>query len=268
VPEGEFTMGSNEYDSEKPPHKVTVSAFQISRYPATNAQYQAFVEDGGYTEKWKDCWTPEGWKWKEKRDLSEPERWGGVFDLSNHPVVMVSWYESVAFCNWLTIRLQETHPSPSQEGKNTPLHPPQGGIIRLPTEAEWEKAARGTDGCIYPWGNEKIDPEFANYDDTGLGTTNTVGCFPRGASPYGCEDMAGNVWEWCADPWHENYKGAPDDGSVWEEGGDTDYRMLRGGSWLNLPEYCRAAIRDWYNPDSRYVIIGFRVVVGSSPRTL
>jgi len=254
VPAGIFVMGSDPtkdkdaMDREQPQHEVNLSAYRISRYPVTNAQYRVFVEDGGYTDKWRHCWTPEGWKWKEQRELTEPEMSGGVFDLPNHPVVEVSWYEATAFCQWLTERLRETHPSPSQEG-----------IIRLPSEAEWEKAARGDDGRIYPWG-DKIDPNLANYVETGLGATSAVGCFPSGASPYGCEDMAGNIYDWCADPWHENYKGAPEDGSVWEEGGNPGYRLLRGGSWYNLPYDVRCADRLHGDPDLRNNNVGFRVV--------
>jgi formylglycine-generating enzyme required for sulfatase activity len=271
LPEGEFTMGSTSEDverikdaykgieslleAEQPQHEVHVSTFQISRYPVTNAQYRVFIEDGGYTEKWKACWTSEGWKWKEEKNIHEPHVFGGVFDLPNHPVVGISWYEAVAFCQWLAIRLQE----------NSGLSNDQ--VIRLPSEAEWEKAARGTDGRIYPWG-KKIDPEYANYNETGLGATSTVGCFPSGASPYGCEDMAGNVWEWCSDPWHENYEGAPTDGRVWDEGGDADFRVLRGGSWHLNPGNCRAADRNGNNPDDGSIFIGFRVVVGSLARTL
>ena len=176
-------MGSNDYDDEKPPHTVHVSAFQISRYPVTNVQYRVFIVDGGYSER--TYWTDEGWKWKEKEDITEPDWAGGAFDLANHPVVRVSWYEATTFCRWLTIRLQKIGALSDHEE------------IRLPTEAEWEKAARGTDERIYPWGNDKITPELANYTDTGLGVTSTVGCFPRGVSPYGCEEMAGNVWEYC-----------------------------------------------------------------------
>ncbi|MCP4288866.1 MAG: formylglycine-generating enzyme family protein, partial [Gammaproteobacteria bacterium] len=168
VPAGEFLMGSDPKkdkeasDWEQPQHEVRLSAYCIDRYPVTNAQYRAFVENGGYTERWQKCWTPEGWEWKEKKNVEGPNVWGGLFDLENHPVIGVSWYEAVAFCNWLTLCLRE-------QGK---LSDGQG--IRLPTEAEWEKAARGHDGRIYPWGNEKITPELVNYGDTGLGATSAV----------------------------------------------------------------------------------------------
>ncbi|MCP4286825.1 MAG: formylglycine-generating enzyme family protein, partial [Gammaproteobacteria bacterium] len=146
-------------DREQPQHEVHLSSYNMSRYPVTNAQYHAFVEDGGYADgKWRHCWTLEGWEWKEDNAKTGPAKYGGEFDLPNYPVVVVSWYEAAAFCNWLTLRLRE-------HGK---LSDDQS--IRLPTEAEWEKAARGDDGRIYPWGN-KIGVEFANYADTGLGAT-------------------------------------------------------------------------------------------------
>ena len=258
VPAGTFTMGSDpEKDheankGEQPQHTVQVSAFWISRYPVTNAQYQSFVDHGGYTDQWRECWSQEGWTWKEERQITEPERYGGEFDLPNHPVVGVSWYETSAFCQWLTLRFREAGElSESQE-------------IRLPTEAEWEKAARGEDGRIYSWGNE-ISPDFANYRDTGLGVTSTGGCFPRGKSPYGCEEMAGNVWEWCLDKCEldddfnivtDTYK----DGLVDPVSMSGSYRVLRGGFWYTDARFVRAAFRSWHAPDGRRGGVGFRLV--------
>jgi len=279
VPAGTFLMGSTKKDKEafnreQPQHKVTVSAFQISRYPVTNAQYRAFVEDGGYTAK--EYWDAEGWKWKAQNKVAGPETYGGWFDLPNHPVVGVSWYEAAAFCNWLT---KKTHPlAPSlllaqkRGGELTPSDSPSlreergpGGefLIRLPTEAEWEYAARGTDGRIYPWGN-KITTEHANYAATGLGATSAVGCFPSGMSPYNCEDMSGNVWEWCVDVWHDNYKGAPTDGRAWEEGEDINLRLLRGGSGWDDPKLLRCAYRSWDGRDFQDGDGGFRLVRAAS----
>lgn len=235
------------YEREQPQHEVFVSVYQISRYPITNGQYQTFVGDGGYTEEWRDCWTDEGWEWKEQANITGPANFGGTFDLPNHPVIGISWYEATAYCQWLTIQMRET-------GDLS-----QDGIIRLPTEAEWEKAACGQDGRVYPWGNE-ITTEHANYTDTGLGVTSTVDCFPRGASPYGCEDMAGNVGEWCLDPWHENYEGAPTDGSVWLTVGDESFRVLRGGAWGSDGQDCCCSARRRGSLTSRLSNIGFRLV--------
>ncbi len=123
---------------------------------------------------------------------------GGVYDLPNHPVVWITWYEAVAFCQWLTVKLQE----------NGELRPEQS--ISLPSEAQWEKAARGMNGQIYPWGDE-ADPNKANYEDTGIDTTSAVGCFAQGVSPYNVQDMSGNVWEWTSD--------IDEDGWVWIRGG-------------------------------------------------
>ncbi|MCP4657203.1 MAG: formylglycine-generating enzyme family protein, partial [bacterium] len=143
IPAGSFLMGSDEpkygeyiHDDEKPQHEVSLPPFRISRYPVTNAQYHAFVKDGGYTKWWRECWTQAGWKWKAGRegprdDLSE------VFLLANHPRIGVTWYEAHAFSRWLGARL--------------------GHEVSVPTEAQWERAARGTDGRVYPW-EGKFDP--------------------------------------------------------------------------------------------------------------
>ena len=250
VPAGSFLMGSDKgrdpeaYDDELPQHEVTLPAFLISKYPVTNAQYAAFVEDGGYTEKWRRCWTEAGWRWK--KDRAGPETYGGVFDLPNHPVVWVTWYEAVAFCRWLTEQLHQSGELRADEE------------ITLPTESQWEKAARGVDGRVYPWGGDP-DPNRANYGETGIGTTSAVGCFPGGASPYGVEDLSGNVWEWCRTKWEDDYEGYRDDN---DPGGEA-LRVLRGGAFLNGASYVRCAYRHGSYPDPRSGDAGFRVVVAS-----
>ncbi len=272
MPEGRFSMGSDKkkdseaFNWEEPQHEVFISACQMSRYPMTNAQYQAFVDDEGYTENWRSCWDDDAWTWKEEQELSGPQKRGGVFDLLNHPVVLVSWYEASAFCRWLTIRLRETGAIGA------------GETIRLPSEAEWEKAARGgieggttgwwaklrsskSEGAsIYPWGDEPIQAELANYAETGLGATSAVGCFPRGKSPYGCEEMIGNVFEWCLD-WFDfdYYQQSPQENPMGPASGS--YRVYRGGSWAVDAGYCRSAFRnDFGGPDYRLVNLGFRLL--------
>ncbi|MBK8050300.1 MAG: SUMF1/EgtB/PvdO family nonheme iron enzyme [Anaerolineales bacterium] len=199
----------------------------------TNAQYQAFIDDGGYTEQWRRCWTAAGWTWKG--DRRGPKRYGGVFDLPNHPVVGVTWYEAVAFCKWLSVK--------------------SGRQVSLPIEAQWEKAARGTDGRRYPWGQE-ITPNHANYWDTGIHATSAVGVFPKGESPLWLADAAGNVWELTATKKLSDYqKYAPDD--LLE--GDARY-TLRGGSWNLNDSYVRCARRVILDPFSRLNFVGFRLV--------
>jgi formylglycine-generating enzyme required for sulfatase activity len=218
VPAGPFRVGSNEYDDEKPEHEVDLPAFYIARYPVTNGQYARFVE---------------------ARTYRPPDHWRGKtppHELRNHPVVHVTWHDAVAYCAWLSEA--------------------RGEAVRLPTEAEWEKAARGTDGRRYPWG-DRPDPNLANYDDTGIGTTSPVGCFPGGASPYGCEEMAGNVWEWTSSK-YQPYCYVPDDGRE-DPAGDAP-RTLRGGSFRGLDLDVRCAYRFGYVPNYGSDLDGFRVV--------
>jgi formylglycine-generating enzyme required for sulfatase activity len=225
-------------------HKLFLPAYQIGAYPLTNMEFSRFVEAGGYQERrW---WTQVGWKEKEERGWIEP-RWGddSRFNKPNQPVVGVSWYEAVAYCRWLSAETGQSY--------------------RLPTEAEWEKAARGNDGRTYPWGNN-FDPSHlnANEGEQAVRATSPVGIYPTGASPFGLFDGVGNVWEWCAteagkaypydvqeDEWTESYLNR------------TNVRVLRGGSWLNHESSSRCARRNGSYPFDGYVSIGFRIVVVS-----
>jgi formylglycine-generating enzyme required for sulfatase activity len=239
VPAGEFIMGSEDdrlslIGKETPQLQIELPTFYVSRYPVTNAQFAAFARAGGYRER--RYWTDEGWEWREREGLEEPVDVGKPWNLPNHPVVVVSWYEATAFCRWLDTRL--------------------GCEVQLPSETEWEKAARGSDALIYPWG-EKPDPDKANYSETGIGTTSAVGCFPEGVSPYGALDMSGNVWEWCRTGWQESYEDYRPDLQV------RDRAVVRGGAFFNNEWIVRCAGRVRFTPDSRFNGIGFRVVCGA-----
>ena len=159
----------------------------------------------------------------------------------NRPVINVSWHDAVAYTEWLSEQTSQQY--------------------RLPTEAEWEYVARAGTETNYWWGNE-IGKNWANCDGCGGEWDNKqtapVGSFK--ANPFGLYDTAGNVWEWCADNWHGNYKGAPTDGSVWK-GGNKDRRVLRGGSWAFIPDDCRTVVRIWYSSNLRDQDFGFRVAV-------
>jgi len=160
---------------------------------------------------------------------------------------MVTWYEAVAFCRWLTEELRKKGDiAPDEE-------------VSLPSEAQWEKAARGTDGRVYPWG-DKPDPNRANYRDTGIGTTSAVGCFPGGPSPCWIEDLSGNVWEWCRTKWQVSYEDYRDEDDL---EGDT-VRVLRGGAFHDVSRYLRCAFRLMGYPEVRDGNFGFRVVVAPS----
>ena len=182
---------------------VAVPAFYIDVYPYTNGQYEAFVRDTGHRPPlhWNGREVPPG--------------------LEDHPVVCVSYYEVLACIRWRS----ET----------------EGRTYRLPTETEWEKAARGTNGRTYPWGDD-FEPGWCNTWESGPKTTTPVWAYPSGVSPYGCYDMAGNVWEWT--------------GSLYEAG--ESYRVLRGGSWADNPYSVRCAYRICFHPVNGSGDIGFR----------
>ncbi|MFM6306238.1 SUMF1/EgtB/PvdO family nonheme iron enzyme, partial [Planktothrix sp.] len=158
------------------------------------------------------------------------------FKGANRPVDSVTWHEAQEFCQRLSQKTGKTY--------------------RLPSEAEWEYTCRAGTTTPFHFG-KTITPNLANYNNN-CGETTDVGSFPPNA--FGLYDMHGNVWEWCADPWHENYNGAAIDGSVWESDGNTQYRVLRGGSWYIDPWYCRSAVRSRGVPVSRDRYFGFRVV--------
>ena len=235
-----FLMGDEKQEVTIP------AAFAIAQYPITNAQFRFFIEEGGYSEaRWLDkCWTKEGRDYRQKNNWTQPRYWDDAkYSLSNQPVVGVSWYEAVAYAAWLA---QKT-----------------GQPYRLPTEAEWERAARHTDGRTYPWGEEWRDG-IVNSGEAGISRPTAVGLFLDGAAECGALDMSGNVWEWCRTRWRDEKELEypqpwADDGREKLEGGNIVWRVLRGGSWADSPTSLRCAYRDGYDPFSRYVNFGFRV---------
>ncbi|MEJ2554733.1 MAG: SUMF1/EgtB/PvdO family nonheme iron enzyme [Anaerolineae bacterium] len=236
IPASKFRMGSDPSvdkhasNGEQPQHRLYLPDYFIAKAPVTNAQYAAFVE---------------------ATDHRSPGRWLGrqlPKGKEDHPVVSVSWNDVVAYCNWLA---EVT-----------------GKAYRLPSEAEWEKGARGTDGRIYPWGDEPPDKSRCNFDDK-IGDTTPVGRYsPRGDSPYGCADMAGNVWEWTRSLWdtgllgpHFKYPYDPADGRENLEAGDNFRRVVRGGAFDDDERNVRCACRQRdhrYHPNSNR---GFRLVL-------
>ncbi|MEB3232090.1 MAG: formylglycine-generating enzyme family protein [Leptolyngbyaceae bacterium] len=238
---GTFTMGSpadeeERNESEGPQHDVTLSTFLMGRYPVTQAQWRQVAGFDPVDSKVEFPLSPSGF--------------GDKDDSDRRPVEQVSWYQAKEFCARLSHRTKRNY--------------------RLPSEAEWEYACRaGTTTPFYC--GETITTDIANYDGN-----YTYGRGPNGkyrkettpvdhfemVNPWGLCDMHGNVWEWCLDPWHENYEGAPLDGRPWlENPSQSNRRVLRGGSWGSRPRYCRSASRSLYAPDIRSYSFGFRVVL-------
>ncbi len=231
---------------------LTVPEFQIGKYPVTNAQYAKFVEAGGYSEqKW---WTEAGWEYRQSEKWTEPRYWNDKqWNGADYPVVGVSWYEAVAFCNWLNAQINPS-PGPSPTGTHTSSKH-QGGEqkwIMLPTEAQWQRAAQGDDGRVYPWGDE-WDCQKCNNSVKLCNSNQTTPVHQytdMGTSPFGVTDLAGNVWEWCLSV-YENATYKND---------NIRYHALRGGSWFDSLNYdFRSDFRNGNNPLSRFDFVGFRL---------
>ncbi|MGD2088398.1 MAG: SUMF1/EgtB/PvdO family nonheme iron enzyme [Candidatus Aminicenantes bacterium] len=258
IPPGKFKMGSNDYDNEKPPHTIYLDGYWMGKYEVTVKQFSLFVKDTGYVTQAERSggsytWTGDKWEkieginWKKPRFKQE----------DNHPVVCVSWIDAMKYCKWLS-RIN-------------------GLTLRLPTEAQWEKAARGTDQRKYPWGNPAPSAKIVNFADKqawlkekfnwankdiddGYAYTAPVGSYPAGASPYGLLDMAGNVWEWCSDWYDPNYyKSSP---KVNPSGPDSGTgRVMRGGSWVNFAGVLSCSFRFIVVPSDRGFNLGFRLCI-------
>ncbi len=246
---GAFTLGCKKgndkecYDAEKPAHSVTVNSFYIGKYEVTNAEFVKFLNaKGNQTEGGAEWIDLSGSYMKEKCRISKS---GSIFtveqDYENHPVTYVSWYGASAYCAWLS----------EQSGKK----------YRLPSEAEWEYAARGgVKSRHYRYSGSNTLADVGWVTNNSGGKTHPVGSLK--ANELEIYDMSGNAWEWCGDDWHNDYKGAPVDGSVWVDSPKRgSYRVIRGGSWYNYAQYCRAACRSYGGPVTRTSDVGFRLAL-------
>ncbi len=266
VPAGKFLMGTTSEEAKKlfeespeverkllerevPQHEIYLDEYYIGKYPVTNREFALFVKETGYktTAEKKGTgavFTP-GYKGDRGANWRNPFGPGSdIKDKTNHPVVQVSWYDAIEYCKWLSSKTRRKH--------------------KLPTEAEWEKAARGTDGRIFPWGN-RWDPEIVNAEYR-IKDTTPVGKFsPFSDSPCGCADMCGNVFEWTStttgsfDPWPSRYvyPYTSEDGR--EDPTLKTRRLSRGGSYSRGEVFCRTAFRFADPPADRYSAQGFRV---------
>lgn len=250
IPAGQFTMGSDgrqdraAKDRELPQHKVDLPRYYIGRYEVTVGQFRAFVQASGY-------------------QAHPTEKQGSQTDL---PVANVTWHDAVAYATWLDKSLRELPRTPA--GVRSILSASgQSCRVTLPSEAEWEKAARGVDARIYPWGGN-MDPAKTNVDSSGR---SAIGSYPDDVSPYGVLDMGGNLWEWTRSLWGTN-NDKPDFGYPYDpndsrredlKAPDTVARVVRGGSW-GLDRGTRAAYRHGFDPLFRDGYFGFRIVVSCS----
>ena len=282
VPAGPFWMGE---EKELHRNECLNDDYWMARYPVTNAQFAAFVQAGGYKVEryWPEAKAAKYWhdgqvkNWENDKTRTQPDDYGAPFNLPNYPVVGITWYEMLAFTRWLTEMGRE------KKWLNEKMK------IDLPSEAEWEKAARGGEKIFpssqiisldkimtehytieppiknenpqrrYPWGDE-TDPNCANYEKTKVGATNAVGCFPNGVGPYGCEEMSGNVWEWTRSLWGNKYPYDPHDGREKLDAPDNVGRVIRGGAFNYDSSALRCAYRRRHRPDYRDRRYGFRLL--------
>ena len=257
VPGGEFVLGATAelpfvFDNEKWAHRVEVEPFMMSRAPVTNAEFAAFVDDGGYERG--EFWSDEGWAWRDSVGAEHPLYWSRGGNGWNHrrfdrteplpphePVIHVNWYEANAYCRWAE--------------------------RRLPTEAEWELAASAEptpDGStitsrkrLYPWGDEPPTPRHANLDGRLLGPVD-VAAFPEGDSAFGLRQMFGNTWEWCVDDFLPYPGFVRDPYKDYSEPWFGDHKVLRGGCWATRGRMLRNTWRNFYTPDRQDTFVGFR----------
>ncbi|RUT07955.1 ergothioneine biosynthesis protein EgtB [Dulcicalothrix desertica PCC 7102] len=240
IPRGEFEMGSNSanaLDNERAAYTVYLDTYFIDRYPITSRKYRDFMESGGY--KKAQYWSDAGWEWLQHKQVNQPLYWCNDGACDNHPVMGVSYYEAEAYAKFV--------------GK------------RLPTEAEWEKAARWDEQAkysrTYPWGEEEPTQEFCNCaaPSSNIYQTTPVNAYPKGQSAYGMYDALGNVWEW-TNTWFDGYKGFeyyPYIGYS-QVYFDNKHKVLKGSSWATRPMAMRASFRNWYYPHVRQIFAGFR----------
>ncbi|SRR5260221_5378160 len=224
VPAGPFTMGD-------PGTTVHLAAYSIDRFPVTVAAFGEFVDGGGYGAR--SAWSEEGWQWRHANAIERPRFWGDAewtsYLVPNHPVIGVSYFEAEAYAAWIG--------------------------ARLPTEGEWEKAARGTDGRRYPWGAEWRD-DACGMRGVGPRCTVPVGVFPKGESPYGAADLVGSVWQWCIDPFRGWGEGSDDALAS----GEALRRTTCGGAWNTLQWSVSTVGRNGYPVTARFSNLGFRCV--------
>jgi iron(II)-dependent oxidoreductase len=235
VAAGPFLCGGHEGAA---PREVHLSAFRIDRYPVTVAAFAEFIEAGGYRER--RHWSRAGWAFRTREGIDRPRFWGEAewapYLVANHPVVGVSAHEAEAYASF------------------------RGA--RLPTEAEWEKACRGTDGRRYPWGDAWIDDACGKRNVGPRGTV-AIGTYPKGVSPFGLYDMVGCVWQWCADAADEDAEPGDEDPFVDPDGYDeATERVTRGGGWNNLEWSLSCTSRNGFPPTARFSNLGFRCAAG------
>ena len=239
VPEGSFIRGSYEYEDERPVTLITLDGFDIGRHPVTNREFLEFLNDhynqsNSYEDEYGNKIIDFGHRIEK---IDQGLRIKDTYE--DHPVVEVTWHGAMAYCKWRSEKERKTY--------------------RLPTEAEWEKAARGCRGRRYPWGNE-FDKERCNAWESGIGDTTVIGKYDTGVSPYSCHDMAGNVWEWCQDLYEDGYyRDSPRSNPQGPSSGSS--RVERGGSWDGGSGRVRSAFRNGLTPDNRYNDLGFRLVL-------
>ncbi|MBP7021054.1 MAG: SUMF1/EgtB/PvdO family nonheme iron enzyme [Planctomycetes bacterium] len=232
VPAGTFVMGGTDEDDQEPLHTIHLSPYLIDQYPITNHQYSLFMQQKGYSNP--DYWTKESWEWKIKNNIQEPAYWDHEdYKNPNQPVIGVSWYEAQAYAIW--------------SGKH------------LPTEAQWEYAAKGNDQRPYPWGTNKPTSEHAHYKDT-TKQLQPIATAQQGISPFQCHDMAGNVWEWCYDWYKEDYyQDTPNTNPIGPHTEPEDQtKTSRGGSWNYTCETLKTYYRFNGDVTLRNKAYGFR----------